>query len=176
MGIIASILAGDHAWLRYLIFGSGVVVYGAGAWSTFQRNHKGLRMMVRYQLIFSAVLIGLLPFLWLLVRSMCDDASASIAAECALAHNASVCLEGVTGLFQAGDDSSHPCLWAEGACTLPESFECEGMMDGIEYVAMGLVVSLLMYTAWISNSYALEVENGMGAKIAGGTDEETGGD
>ena len=28
---------------------------------------------------------------------------------------------------------------------------------------MGLVVSLLMYTAWISNSYALEVENGMGA-------------
>ena len=27
--IIASILAGDHAWLRYLIFGSGVVVYGA---------------------------------------------------------------------------------------------------------------------------------------------------
>ena len=104
-----------------------------GAWSTFQRNHKGLRMMVRYQLIFSAVLIGLLPFLWLLVRSMCDDASPSIAAECALAHNASVCLEGVTGLFQAGDDSSHPCLWAEGACTLPESFECEGMMDGIEY-------------------------------------------
>ena len=41
-------------------------------------------------------------------------------------------------------------------------------MDEIEYLALFCVLSLLIYTAWITNSYALSVEEGGGRALTSG--------
>ena len=82
---------------------------------------------------------------------------------------------------EVNDDSAgdHECSWSvsEGACTLGAFDEaaCETFVDAVEYVAIGSIIALMLYTAWISNSYALEIEQGIGAGLNAEDDEEAGG-
>ena len=86
----------------------------AKAWSTFQRNTRGLRWLVRYQLIFCVVLILTLPFAWVLIKSSCSDMiETTFAGECAAATNGTACLAMRAGFVSTGDDPhvAPECVW-----------------------------------------------------------------
>jgi hypothetical protein len=109
------------------------------------------------------------------------DVRPYLTEACALATNATQCPEVEGVITHTGDDSTtdHPCSWDDGGniggnnhggCTLVfDEAACEGLLDGVEYIALTLMIALTLHTAWISNSYALAVEQGMGAEL---NDEE----
>ena len=170
----------------------------AKAWSTFQRNTRGLRWLVRYQLIFCVVLILTLPFAWVLIKSSCSDMiETTFAGECAAATNGTACLAMRAGFVSTGDDPhvAPECVWVcltlvgsqvsgpqvcpesvvDGSCTtIVDKSACETLIDAIEYLALFVLISLMAYSAWISNSYALTIEGGVGKSINSddGADEE----
>jgi hypothetical protein len=48
----------------------------------------------------------------------------------------------------------------------PAAEACHYALDVVEYVGMSTVVLLMLYLAWISNSYALEIEQGVGRSLS----------
>ena len=65
--------------------------------------------------------------------------------------------------------------WASTAvfCAVVGESACETLVDALEYAALLVLIPLIMHTAWISNSYALTIEGGVGKSInSDAADEE----
>ncbi len=168
IGVIAYQFGDFHAWVRTVMFLPGVVAYAYSTWSTFQRNTKGIRNVARAQLLFVGCLLLVLPFLWLFVARLCEVwFSPMLLDDCTPRLNESWC-QG-SGVLQMGGDTKTECTWvsdAQPACqpTLDDS-GCEHTIDEIEYIGIMTVICVFIYVAWLSHSYALEVESGVGKEL-----------
>lgn len=101
-----------------------------------------------------------------------------LVEQCTAAHNASACgdVNGVVRIKIKTDESETDtgdtvCRWQDSSSSCQVALDqsaCETLMDEIEYLALFCVLSLLIYTAWITNSYALSVEEGGGRALTSG--------
>ena len=123
ISMVGSIVLPFGAFAQVVMFLPGAVIYGMGGWSTYQRNTRGLRWLVRYQLIFCVVLVCLLPFTWLLIKFNCTAFESTRNGDCASATNGTACLamqEDHAVQVAVGEKNTDPeCVWdaADGSCT-----------------------------------------------------------
>ena len=163
-------LAGGAVLL--LVFLPGALAHSYAFYCAFKRQHKGLRLIVRYQMAYIALLICAQPVVFYMVRVLCRDIEATLQSNCEAAPNATACQH--VGVFgdvidtDIHDTSESECVWAQGGACQPMVTPGTCNTEMVEFGVLALVffVTALGYLLWVSNSYTLVIEEGAGARLS----------